>query len=149
MKNFKKSIKNAGKLIKSLKEVNNQKILLGKLLSNSNSARTKEIIDDVNKSEFQVFSQWGDDGIIDFLASYLDIKNKTFIEFGVENYEESNTRFLLINRNWTGFIMDGSAENIDYVKNDSIYWRYDINAKHAFITKENINELLNGFHLEK
>jgi len=37
---------------------------------------------------------------------------KTFIEFGVEDYRESNTRLLLHLRNWRGFVMDGSAEHI-------------------------------------
>ena len=34
---------------------------------------------------------------------------KTFIEFGVQNYRESNTRLLLQLRNWRGLIIDGSA----------------------------------------
>ena len=47
------------------------------------------------------------------LISNLEIKNKTFIEFGVENYSEANTKFLLLNKNWSGFILDSSNENID------------------------------------
>ena len=92
--------------------------------------------------EFQVFSQFGEDGIIQWLIKNVDIKNKTFIEFGVENYDESNTRFLLMNNNWSGFIMDGSKENMDYVKNSDYYWKFDLIAKDAFVTKENINQLL-------
>jgi hypothetical protein len=38
------------------------------------------------------------------------IENDVFIEFGVENYLESNTRFLLMNNNWSGFVMDGSEK---------------------------------------
>ena len=53
--------------------------------------------DYINDYEFKVSSQWGEDGIIDLLTSNLEIENKTFIEFGVENYEESNTKFLLLN----------------------------------------------------
>ena len=66
-------------------------------------------LNDIKKSEFKVFSQWNDDGIIQFLINYLNIEQKTFIEFGVENYLESNTRFLLINNNWKGLII---ASNI-------------------------------------
>ena len=90
--------------------------------------------------EFSVFSQWGDDGIIQYLIHKLDIKNKTFIEFGVGNYLESNTRFLLVNNNWRGLIFDGSESNISFVKNDSIYWKFNLKAKSLFITKENINK---------
>src|SRR5579859_5594583 len=60
----------------------------------------------ITNYEFKVFSQWGDDGIIQYLVNRLDIPNQTFIEFGTENYTESNTRFLLINNNWSGLVMD-------------------------------------------
>lgn len=109
----------------------------------------KQIITSINNSdklfeleevEFSVFSQWGDDGIIQYLIHKLGIKNKTFIEFGVGNYLEANTRFLLMNNNWRGLIFDGSESNINYVKNDSIYWKYNLTAKSLFVTKDNINE---------
>ena len=65
-----------------------------------------------------------------------------FVEFGVENYTQSNTRFLAINNLWSGLVLDGSAENISYIKNDSIYWSNNVKAEHAFITKDNINDLI-------
>jgi hypothetical protein len=40
---------------------------------------------------------------------------RTFVEFGVYNYVESNTRFLLLNDNWTGLVLDSSAEHIDFI----------------------------------
>ncbi len=99
-------------------------------------------LESLNEAEFQVFSQWGDDGIIQYLINYLDIDNKTFVEFGVEDYLESNTRFLLINNNWSGLVIDGSELNVSKIKNDEIYWKYDLIAKSAFITKDNINQLI-------
>jgi hypothetical protein len=99
-------------------------------------------LESLNEAEFQVFSQWGDDGIIQYLINYLDIDNKTFVEFGVEDYLESNTRFLLINNNWSGLVIDGSEFNIAKIKNDEIYWKHDLIAKSAFITKDNINQLI-------
>src|SRR6266568_64259 len=47
--------------------------------------------------EFKVFSQWGEDGIIQYLIQTVEIKNKIFVEFGIQDYKESNTRFLLQN----------------------------------------------------
>ena len=97
--------------------------------------------------EFKVFSQWGDDGIIQFLINKLNISKKEFVEFGVENYRESNTRFLLINNNWRGLVFDASDKNINTIQEDEIYWRFDLTAASEFITTENINTLLskNGF----
>ena len=92
--------------------------------------------------EFKVFSQWGEDGIIQHLTRALEIKNKTFIEFGVESFFESNCRFLMVKDNWSGFVIDGSRKNIKRLKNSYFYWKYDINAVEAFITRENINQLL-------
>lgn len=99
-------------------------------------------IKSLHETEFKVFSQWGDDGIIQYLVNYLDIENKIFIEFGVEDYLESNTRFLLINNNWSGLIMDGSFSNVLKIKKSEMYWKHDLIAKSAFITIENINQLI-------
>lgn len=115
----------------------------GKILSELNLLHKRDsILQDVKNAEFQVFSQWGDDGIINFLVNYLDIENKKFVEFGVENYTECNTRFLLVNDNWSGLIIDGSPSNIESVQKENIYWKYDLTAICQFVTKENINELL-------
>jgi hypothetical protein len=105
----------------------------------------KSSINNLSEVEFQVFSQWGDDGIIQFLINKLDITHHTFIEFGVENYKESNTRFLLINNNWSGLVIDGSPENIQYIKTDTLSWGYELHAISSFITAENINELITQF----
>lgn len=98
----------------------------------------------IENSEFKIYSQNGEDGIIDFLLQALDLSDypKAFVEFGVENYKEANTRFLLQFRNFQGLVIDGSTENINYIKSDSIYWKYDLEAKCAFITKDNINDLI-------
>lgn len=129
-------------------EIFNTKINSGKILGELNLLHKREIIlRDINKSEFQVFSQWGDDGIIHFLVNYLDIPEKKFVEFGVENYTECNTRFLLVNDNWEGLIMDGSEINMNKVQNENLYWQHSLTAIARFITAENINQLLeeNGF----
>ncbi|HPY76044.1 MAG TPA: hypothetical protein PLB63_11640 [Planctomycetota bacterium] len=125
-------------------------MLIGRQLSNQNQERTKNIIDDIHQAEFKVFSQWGDDGIIQFLINYLDISNQFFIEFGVENYKEANTRFLMMNNNWSGLIIDGSEKNIQFVKSMKWYHYYDLIALHEFVTCENINKILdeNNIHGE-
>ena len=97
---------------------------------------------DFRKVGFKVFSQWDEDGIIQYLVSKIPIGEKTFIEFGVESYEESNTRFLLLNDHWQGLVLDASAPDIRYIQTDRIYWEFDLQAKCAWITRDNINSLL-------
>ena len=99
---------------------------------------------DLIANEFRVFSQWGEDGIIQHLISTVEIDRPIFIEFGVQNYIESNTRFLLTNNNWSGLIIDGNQQYINFIRNDPIYWQYNLKAEFAFITCENINNLISG-----
>ena len=65
-----------------------------------------------------------------------------FVEFGVETYVEANTRFLLRHRGWSGLVMDGSAANVARIRSDPIFWRYNLKAVEAFITRENIDSLI-------
>lgn len=122
-----------------------QKALLlnGKILAEINNK--KENISSLDEVEFQVFSQRGEDGIIQYIINKIEIPNKVFIEFGVETYTESNTRFLLFNNNWSGLVIDGDPKNIKFIKEDYIYWKYDITAIQSFITKDNINKLISSY----
>lgn len=93
-------------------------------------------------SEFKVFSQFGDDGIIQYLVETLAPLPPLFVEFGVQDYRESNTRFLLLHDNWRGMVMDADRRNIASIRRQSLYWRHDLTAVDAFVTRDNINALL-------
>ena len=95
-----------------------------------------------NDYGFKVFSQNNEDGLLQYIIHHTEIPQKSFIEFGVEDYSECNTRFLLLHNCWSGMVMDGSEEWMNALKKDSIYWKRTIQAKGAFITKENINQLI-------
>ena len=97
---------------------------------------------DLREAEFKVFSQWGEDGIIQFLINKIPIENETFVEFGVEDYAEANTRFLLVNNNWRGLVIDSEPKSIERITTDSIHWRHDLTAICQFVTRENINEII-------
>jgi len=127
------------KVSKLENELNDLKLLCGSIHANIN----RDIqAPGINDHEFKVFSQFGDDGIIQYLTNVIEIKNRTFIEFGVEDFFESNTRFLMMNNNWEGFVLDGAKENIERLTKSNFYWKYQLKAADAFITRENINELL-------
>lgn len=115
------------------------KINQGLILSSLNEAKKTK---NLNEYEFKVFSQWGEDGIIQHLTKSIEITNKTFIEFGVEDFFESNCRFLLMKDDWKGFVIDGSKSNIHRLKNSYFYWKHQLDAVDKFITKENIEEIL-------
>ncbi len=127
-----------------LDRLENQQATNAVLLGALNIQRIKSMgrVESLEAAEFKVFSQCGEDGIIQYLISRIPIPNKIFVEFGVENYTESNTRYLLINDNYSGLVIDGDKRYVEYIKNDPIYWRYELNAVCEFITKENINTII-------
>ena len=93
---------------------------------------------DLSFFENKIFSQNGEDGITIKLIELIyneDNSNKFYVEFGVENGTECNTRILREYYNWKGLQMDGSNEN------------NSINLKKEHITKENIIELLKKYNV--
>ncbi len=125
-----------------------QKLALGKILSKRNKSKIIEKVEDI---EFKIFSQFGDDGIIQFLVDKLEIdfEYQNFIEFGVEDYSEANTKFLLLNNNWSGLILDSSNENIENIKKNNFFWKFELEAKKCFITKDNINSIIANSYIGK
>lgn len=119
-------------------ELINLKLAQGRQLSYA----IPEFCSPISAAEFRIFSQWGDDGIIQYLIRRIPNLPQTFIEFGVEDYTEANTRFLLQNNNWKGLIIDGSAANIARVRSDRLYWAHELTAIARFVSAENINALI-------
>ncbi len=89
----------------------------------------------------------GEDGVIEWLCQKLPDISRSFVEFGVENFAEANACFLIENRGWRGLVMDGGESHMAGLRREALYWRHDLTAVGAFVTVENINELIagNGF----
>lgn len=131
---------------KAEREIDLIKINQGLILSEIHNIRGET---QLSRREFKVFSQWGEDGIIQFLTQNIIIENRTFIEFGVEDFKESNCRFLLMKDLWEGFVIDGSSKNIEKLKSTYFFWMYPIHAISAFIDKDNICDLLDKSGFQK
>ncbi len=146
MKNYLDSVRDAISSILNLRaDLDDLKVLSAKILVEK--IKDRGIVENIQDVEFKVFSQFGDDGIIQYLINNIDISTYKFVEFGVGNYRESNTRFLLMNNNWEGIVFDCDSNYIKQLKSETIYWQHNLLAVHAFINKDNINSLLasNGF----
>jgi hypothetical protein len=115
---------------------------LGRIESRLNQPPASHPPGDPRHYEFKVYSQWGEDGIIDHILQSIPVDRKVFVEFGVETYIEANTLFLIKHRHWSGLVIDGSAENIDSIRRGHVLWRYDLAADCSFITRDNINEII-------
>jgi len=86
--------------------------------------------------ERKVFSQNGEDGVIEAIFAEIGTTNRYFVEFGCEEAVECNTAYLLT-QGWQGLLMDyfGISKNPL------------ADVKKEFITAENINELFQKYNV--
>ena len=85
-------------------------------------------ITNIQMVELKIFSQNGEDGIIDYLLNQLKLipTSTNFVEIGVGDYWESNTRFLYNSFHPKGLIID-SIENMESkVKKNINIWKGDL-----------------------
>ncbi len=133
--NFDNRLRAVERLI--VRESDTQKLLLGKILTDA--LLKKGRLSNIQEAEFKIFSQWGDDGIIQYLINRIDMP-KTFVDIGAGTYTQPDTRFLLQYNNWSGLAIDGSP--VHSLTESELYSQYDITAKQVFVTAENVNEII-------
>jgi hypothetical protein len=98
--------------------------------------------DKLTKHEFQVFSQFGEDGIIREIFRRIGTTNRYFVEFGVEDGSETNTTYLLY-QGWKGLWIDGGRKNMASIRMscaNAIHTK-QLTAIESFITAENIESI--------
>ena len=99
-------------------------------------------LNNLSQAEYKAFSQNGEDGIIDYLLNQLNINEPKFVEIGIGDYRESNTRLLFEIRNVNGLIVDA----IDNLKNKVLknikLWRNNLTVLEKKVNSSNINEIL-------
>ena len=105
-------------------------------------------VKNLNELDFKVFSQSGEDGIIDYLLYSLNIKIPKFVEIGIGDYQESNTRFLFEKTNAKGLVIDCLKDLKNKISKNVILWKGDLTIVEKFVNAENINNVLkeNGFN---
>ena len=106
--------------------------------------------DKLNKFEFQAFSQFGEDGIIEEIFKRIGVVNQFFVEFGVETGIETNSTYLLY-KGWKGLWMDGGEKNMAEIENSfsKSIASGGLKAKRNFITAENIEQLFQQYDVPK
>ena len=131
----------------SIKKDLELKALLGKNIL-INKRKNYSNIENINSTEEKIFSQNGEDGIIDYLLETLNIQDPKFIEIGVEDYIESNTRLLYHIRNSIGLIIDNNIDE-DQLSNNLDLWKGRIKVIKELISPNNINEIINDNSFDK
>ena len=111
-----------------------------------NMRKNYKNISNLNEVDFKVFSQNGEDGIIDYLLFSLQIEKAKFIEIGVGDYYESNTRFLFERSSGDGLIIDIIDNFQKRVEKNIRLWRGNLKILNRKIDSENILATLKEFN---
>tara|TARA_B100001093_G_scaffold513234_1_gene584728 strand:+ start:1413 stop:2345 length:933 start_codon:yes stop_codon:yes gene_type:complete len=141
------------KFLNLFREITNQKkdleikSLIGKNIL-INNRKNYVNFKSINDAEEKIFSQNGEDGIIDYILEVLKVKDPKFIEIGVEDYIEANTRLLYHIRNSHGLIVDQSI-NINKLSKNLDLWQGRIKVLKKYVTPENINEIIKHENFNK
>ena len=99
-------------------------------------------ISNLAQSECKIFSQNGEDGILDYIITVLKIERPNFIEIGVGSYVEANTRFIYERFSPKGVIIDIEKNLKNKVFSNINPWKGDLRVIEEKVTTENINIIL-------
>lgn len=90
---------------------------------------------DLEYYEKKFYSQNGEDGVTKAIFKCIGSTSKQFVEFGVEDGSECNTRYFREHLGWSGLMMDSEHEN------------QGINLQREMITAENIVGLFQKYQV--
>lgn len=95
---------------------------------------------------FRCYSQFEEDGIILYILTAIGIKNRTVVEICCGSGDECMATNLILNHGFKGYLFDGDSDHISAAKvffeNKKDCYLYKPNLVQAWITKDNINKLL-------
>jgi len=97
----------------------------------------------LNQNEWQLFSQSGEDGLLQAILQDIGQVPNFCVEFGAGDGRWCNTS-LLLTQGWRGFWIEADKEK--YKKIASLAVRFDgrLAVKHATVNIENVNRLLSN-----
>jgi hypothetical protein len=92
---------------------------------------------------FRSFSQNDEDGIIQEIFRRLAVERGTFVEFGVQDGMQNNSRLLLY-KQWKGLWIEADAKCIQEIQRAfaAELKSGQLKVLHSFVTRENITELI-------
>ena len=96
----------------------------------------------LNRFEHEIYSQCGEDGIIDEIFRRIGTTNRYFMEFGAGNGLQNSTAALLL-KNWVGAWIEANPRNTEVIREKyaSLLMKHRLTLLETFITAENIEEL--------
>jgi hypothetical protein len=93
-------------------------------------------------SEVRVFSQNGEDGILNFICEKINLYKPSMIEIGAGNFTECNSRYLAEHRCANVLAVDAQRDLESTAKKLLVFTRTNIQILNTWVTTENINEII-------
>lgn len=109
-----------------------------------NARRNYESIENLNDLDYQIFSQNGEDGIIDFLINRLGIKIPKFIEIGIGDYSECNSRFIYERCSPSGLVIDCMKDLEKKVSKNVNLWKGQLEIVEKKVSSKNILDIIDA-----
>lgn len=92
-------------------------------------------------SEVSVYSQWGEDGILDYLCGVIGLVKPKMLELGAGNFIECNSRFLAEFRHASVVAVDGRSDLEESINSLGVSWKTHILPIQTWITPETITQI--------
>lgn len=91
---------------------------------------------------FKVYSQNDEDGILEEIFSRLGMSRGVFLEVGVENGLECNTRYLL-HKDWTGVWIEANSKHVRAIRRkfEELLRRGQLRVLERMVTRENFADI--------
>ena len=127
--------------LNNTRELDNQKIQIAKKFFFDLKLNLKKI-DYIEEVFYKVFSQNGEDGIIQYLLYSLKINTPKFLEIGTEDYSESNTRYIYETCSTDGLIIDGYKNLEETISKFLPLYKGNLKIINKLIESDSIIEIL-------
>ncbi|WP_233532224.1 hypothetical protein [Paenibacillus alkalitolerans] len=92
----------------------------------------------INNYERSVFSQNGEDGILEIIFSRIGTKHNFFVEFGVGDGIQCNARYLVSQKDWGGLMIEGNPIMYQRMQQNMTLFP-KVKTLKEFIAKDNIS----------
>ena len=93
-------------------------------------------------AEVKVFSQNGEDGILNYICDVLDMGKPSVIEIGAGNFQECNTRYLAEHRSANVLAVDSRPDLQTTIELLPVSLKTNVLYQTCWVTTKNINQII-------
>lgn len=123
-----------------LRDISTRVEMLGLLVADDVFGPRTDVPSELNRYEISIWSQNGEDGILLRIFARIGTTSKRFVEIGIGDGHECNTRNLSASRGWTGLLLEAEKTLASSAK--TLYAGTGVEVVQAFVSAESANDLL-------